>query len=74
MIMAWAKYKSCSTLNKLQMIVRKLPQKDFRKAPKGSPKVGAQKKNQKLPKSKTNLWPKITHVHPLSNFKTLRPN
>jgi hypothetical protein len=38
MIMTWANYKRCSTLNTLQMIVRKLPQKDFRKTPKGSPK------------------------------------
>jgi hypothetical protein len=39
MIMAWAKYKSCNMLHNLQIIVRKYPQKVFRKAPKSSPKV-----------------------------------
>ena len=52
MIMAWAKYKSCSMLHNLQIIVRKYPQKDFRKTPKGSPKVEHKGKMQNLPKYK----------------------
>jgi hypothetical protein len=31
MIMAWAKYKSCNILHNLPLIVRKYPQKVFRK-------------------------------------------
>jgi hypothetical protein len=52
MIMAWAKYKSCSMLHNLQIIVKKYPQKDFRKAPKSSPKVEHKGKIQNLPKYK----------------------
>jgi hypothetical protein len=37
--MAWAKYKSCNILPNLQLIVRKYPQKVFRKVLKSSPKV-----------------------------------
>jgi hypothetical protein len=39
-------------LHNLQIIVRKHPQKVFRKAPKSSPKVEHKGKIQNLPKSK----------------------
>jgi hypothetical protein len=55
MIMAWAKYKSCSILHNLQIIVRKYPQKDFKKAPKSSPKVEHKRKFRICLSLKTNL-------------------
>jgi hypothetical protein len=65
MIMTWANYKRYSTLNTLQMIVRKWPQKDFRKPPKGSPKGWAQGKNQNSSKSKTTPFSKDQTCSPL---------
>ena len=54
MTMVWAKYKSCNILNNLQLIVRKYPQKVFRKVLKRSPKVEHKGEIQILPKSKIN--------------------
>ena len=54
MIMVWAKYKGCNILNNLPLIVRKYPQKVFRKVLKRSPKVEHKGKMQILSKSKTN--------------------
>jgi hypothetical protein len=54
MIMVWAKYKGCNILNNLPLIVRKYPQKVFRKVLKRSPKVEHMGEIQILPKSKIN--------------------
>ena len=72
--MAWAKYKSCSMPHNLQIIVRKYPQKDFRKAPKSSPKVEHKRKFQKLPKSKkTNLGQRSPMFTLIQNSKHFDP-
>jgi hypothetical protein len=51
-------------------VTPKMFQKNLKRFTKG----GNLRENQNSSKSKTNPFPKIKHVHLLSNFKTTWPN
>jgi hypothetical protein len=72
--MTWANYRSCSTLNTLQKIVRELPQKGFAKPPNKSLKWKLKTKNQDFSFLKISPLTKIKWVHLVPKLKTTRPN